>query len=197
MSTYEAIATEFQSLMELVSISVDTLADPVQQAVDLCQSALLNEHKILCCGNGAGAMVAELFSIGLLHRYEHDRPALPAISLSADGATLSALGTSSSSDLYARQIRAIGQPGDLLLAVSANDNANSLIQAVRAAHERDMLVVLLSGGECKDVSSLIALDDVEIYVNSFSAPRIIEVHTVIVHCLCKLIDQALFGIYSS
>ena len=183
--------------MELVSVSVDTLADPVEQAVNLCQTALLNEHKILCCGNGPGAVIAELFSMRLLHRFEYDRPSLPAISLSANGATLSALAAGSSGELYARQIRAIGQPGDLLLVVSANDNNNSLVQAVRAAHERDMLVVLLSGGECKDVSSLIAVDDIEIFVNSSSAPRIIEVQTVIVHCLCKLIDQALFGIYNA
>ncbi|MEE4661632.1 MAG: SIS domain-containing protein [Halieaceae bacterium] len=197
MSTYDAIAADFQALLELVSVSVDTMADPVDEAVALCQAALLNEGKILCCGNGPGAAVAQLFSIGLIHRFEYDRPALPAFCLAADGATLSALTSGGGNDLFSRQIKAAGQPGDVLLAVAASDNNTSLIQAMRAAHERDMRVVLLSGGDCKDISSLITSEDVEIYVNSSSAPRIIEVQTVIVHCLCKLIDQALFGIYPS
>ncbi len=196
MSTYDAIATDFQALMELVSVSVDTLIEPLEHSVSICQQALLNERKILCCGNGPGAAVAQLFSIALLHRFETERPALPAISLSADGATLSALSAGGSNDLFSRQIRALGQPGDVLLAVAASASNASLIQAIRAAHEREMLVVLLSGGDCTDVSSLISADDSEIYVNSSSGPRIIELQTMIVHCLCKLIDQALFGIYA-
>ena len=90
----------------------------------------------------------------------------------------------------------MGQPGDVLLAVAASENNASLIQAIRAAHEREMLVVLLSGGDCKDVSSLILPEDVEIYVESSSAPRIVEMQTMIAHCLCKLIDHKLFGIYT-
>ena len=78
----------------------------------------------------------------------------------------------------------------------ANAGNSSIIRAIGAAHERDMLVVLLSGGDCKDVSSLIRPEDVEIYVNSSSAPRIIEMQTMIVHCLCKPIDHSLFGIYA-
>ena len=84
----------------------------------------------------------------------------------------------------------------MLLAVAASDNNGSLIQAIRAAHEREMLVVLLSGGDCKDVSSLILPEDIEIHVNSSSAPRIIEMQTMIVHGLCKLIDHSLFGNFS-
>jgi phosphoheptose isomerase len=196
MSTYEAIATDFQQILELVSVSVDDLVVPLERAVDVCNQALLGEHKILCCGNGPGAAVAQLFSIGLVHRFDQERPALPAVNLGGDGATLTAITSSSSNEVYSRQVRAVGQAGDALLAVAASDNNGSLIQAIRAAHERDMLVVLLSGGDCKDVSSLILPEDVEIHVNSSSAPRIIEMQTMIVHCLCKLIEHALFGNYS-
>ncbi len=195
MSTYEVIAEDFQQVLELVSISVDELVDPLERAVEVINQALLGEHKILCCGNGAGAAVAQLFSIGLVHRYEQERPALPALSLSGDGATLTALSAASNNDVYSRQVRAIGQAGDVLLAVAASDNNGSLIQAIRAAHEREMLVVLLSGGDCTDVSSLILPEDIEIHVNSSRGPRIIEMQTMIVHCLCKLIDQSLFGNY--
>ncbi len=196
MSTYEVIAEDFQQVLELVSVSVDDLVVPLERAVEAFTGALLGEHKILCCGNGPGAAVSQLFCIGLVHRYEQERPALPALSLSGDGATLTAIGTTSNNELYSRQVRAIGQAGDVLLAVAASDNNGSLIQAIQAAHERDMLVVLLSGGDCTDVSSLIMPEDIEIHVNSSRGPRIIEMQTMIVHCLCKLIDQSLFGNYS-
>jgi phosphoheptose isomerase len=196
MSTYEVIAEDFQQILELVSVSVDELVVPLGRAVEVCQQALLGEHKILCCGNGPGAAVAQLFSIGLIHRYEQERPALPALSLGGDGATLTAIGTVSNNEVFSRQVRAVGQAGDVLLAVAASDNNGSLIQAIRAAHEREMLVVLLSGGDCKDVSSLMLPEDIEIHVNSSRSPRIIEMQTMIVHCLCKLIDHSLFGNYA-
>lgn len=196
MNTYEVIASDFQQILELVSISVDDLVEPMERAVEVCNSALLGEHKILCCGNGPGAAVAQLFSVGLVHRFEQERPALPALSLGGDGATITAIGSLSSNEIYSRQVRAIGQAGDVLLAVAAGENNGSLIQAIRAAHEREMLVVLLSGGDCKDVSSLILPEDIEIHVNSSSAPRIIEMQTMIVHGLCKLIDHSLFGNFS-
>jgi phosphoheptose isomerase len=196
MSTYDVIAGEFQSTLELASNSVDTLAEPLERAVDIASNALLGEKKILCCGNGAGAAVSQLFSIGLVHRYEQERPALPAVNLSGDGTTLSAIATASSTDIFSRQVRAIGQAGDALLAVAANEGNANIIRAIGAAHDREMLVVLLSGGDCKDVSSLMLPEDVEIYVQSSSGPRIIEMQTMIVHCLCKLIDQSLFGDYA-
>ncbi|MEE4191206.1 MAG: SIS domain-containing protein [Halieaceae bacterium] len=196
MSTYEVIAEDFQQILELVSVSVDELVAPLDRAVEAFTGALLAEHKILCCGNGSGSAVAQLFSIGLVHRYEQERPALPALNLSGNGALLTAIGTVSNNEVYSRQVRAVGQAGDVLLAVAASDNNGSVIQAIRAAHEREMLVVLLSGGDCTDVSSLMLPEDIEIHVNSSRGPRIIEMQTMIVHCLCKLIDQSLFGNYS-
>ena len=148
MNTYEVIAEDFQQVLELVSISVDELVEPLERAVE-SQRPLLGEHKILAAATAPGAAVAQLFSIGLVHRFEQERPALPAMSLSADGATLTAIGTSSNPrNLLARQVRAMGQAGDMLLAVAASDNNGSMIQAMRAAHDREMLVVMLSGGDC-------------------------------------------------
>ena len=196
MSIYELVAEEFQGILELASVSVDNLVEPLHRAVDIATPALLSDNKILCCGNGPGAAVAQIFCTGLLVRHEHDRPALPAVSLCGDGATLSAIAASSHNEIFARQVRAIGHGGDVLLAVATNDGNGSIIQAIRAAHDRDMLVILLSGGDCNDVSSLTTQEDAEIYVDSTSGPRIIEMQTMIVHCLCKLIDQAIFGNFS-
>ncbi len=196
MDTYEAIAGGFQQVIELISVSVDQLAEPALRAAAVASEALLADHKILCCGNGPGAAVAQLFSIGLVHRFEQDRPALPALCLSGDGVTLSAIATSSATnEVYSRQVRALGQPGDILLGVAAADGNGSIIQAIRAAHDRDMTVIVLSGGDCADISSLLLPEDIEMHVPSRSSPRIIELQTMIVHCLCKLIDQSLFGSY--
>jgi len=196
MDTYESIASDFQQIIELISVSVDALAEPLEFAVTASTQALLSEHKILCCGNGPAAAVAQLFSTGMIHRFEQERPALPALSLSGDGATLSAIATTATNEIYSRQVRALGQPGDVLLAVAAGEGNASIIQAIRAAHEREMVVILLSGGDCTDVSSLIMPEDIEIHVANNSPARIIEMQTMIVHCLCKLIDQTLFGNYN-
>ena len=196
MDNYDTIASGFQEVIELISVSVDQLEGPLQRAATMTTDALLAEHKILCCGNGPGAAVAQLFSIGLVHRFEHERPALPASCLSSDGSTLSALATSvGSQEIYSRQIRGLGQAGDILLGVAAGEGNSAIIQAIRAAHDRDMGVIILSGGDCADISSLLLEEDIEIHVPSASAARVIELQTMIVHCLCKLIDQSLFGSY--
>ncbi len=198
MDNYKAIAGGFQETIELITMSVDGLVEHIQRASDTCVTALLQEKKILSCGNGCGGAVAQIFSSSLLHRFEHDRPALPAISLGTDSATLSAIATASgSNDIYSRQVRAIGQPGDILLGIAGTDNNGSIIQAIRAAHERNMQVVILSGGDGGDISSLLFPEDIELHIPSRREPRIIEMQTMIVHCLCELIDQSLFGSYST
>lgn len=198
MDRYDTIAGGFQEIIELISVSVDTIATPLERAADLCTEALLNERKILCCGNGPGAAIAQLLTTALVHRFEQDRPALPATCLSGDGATMSAIATAAGShEIYSRQVRALGQEGDILLGVAAGEGNSSLIQAIRAAHDRDMVAVVLSGGDCADVTSLLHPEDIEIHVPSNSPARIIELQTMIAHCLCKLIDQTLFGNYDT
>jgi D-sedoheptulose 7-phosphate isomerase len=197
MDNYQAIAGGFQETVELIMGSVDSLVDPIQRASDACIEALLQEKKILACGNGAAAAVAQIFSTSLLHRFEHERPALPAVSLGSDSAALSAIATSSAgNDMYSRQVRALGQPGDIMLGIASIDNNGSIIQAIRAAHDRGMLVIVLGGG-AGDISSLLLPEDMELNIPSTRAPRLVEMQTMVVHCLCELIDQSLFGSYSS
>lgn len=197
MDYYQAIASGFQESIELISVSVDALVEPIQQASGLCNTALLEERKILCCGIGAGQSVAQIFATSLLHRFEQERPALPAVSLGSDGATLSALASTSANDIFSRQVRALGQPGDVLLCVAGSEGNASIIQAIRAAHERDMAVLILSGRNSADISSLLLPEDVELHVPSARSPRIIELQTMIIHCLCELIEQSLFGNYDT
>jgi D-sedoheptulose 7-phosphate isomerase len=197
MDSYPTIAASFGEAIDLVSTSVDPLAPGIEQAARLCIDALLQERKIITCGVGGGAAVAQIFCTSLLHRFEHERPALPAIALGADGMTLSALAATSSNDLYSKQVRALGQPGDVLLAIAGDENNGSIVRAVQAAHDRELPTIVLSGGNSADVSSLLLPEDVELHVASARTPRIIEVQVMIIHCLCQLIDESLFGSYQS
>ncbi len=131
-----------------------------------------------------------------MSRFEHDRPALPALALRSDGACLTAIAHSGGlNDIYSRQLRALGQAGDVLLCISSAGEANNLLRAVQAAHERDMAVVSLSNATDGELGTLLQAEDVEIRIDSLRRPRVVELHTMTLHCMCELIEHSLFGSY--
>lgn len=156
--------------------------------------ALLNEHKVLTCGNGGSAGDAQHFSSEMLNRFERERPALPAIALSTDTSTITSIANDYHFDeIFAKQIRALGQTGDILLVYSTSGNSGNVIKAVTVAHEKDMRVIALTGKDGGTLAETLNEADIEIRVPSDSTARIQEVHLLISHCLCDLIDQQLFG----
>ena len=184
----------FQASIESKEQAMQVLPPYLEQASYLMVNALLNEGKILCCGNGGSAGDAQHFSSELLNRFERERPSLPAIALTTDSSTLTAISNDYSyNEVFSKQIRALGQPGDVLLAISTSGNSASIIQAIQAAHDREMLVVALSGRDGGGMASLLLPEDVEIRVPGTSTARIQEVHLLAIHCLCDLIDNQLFG----
>jgi phosphoheptose isomerase len=133
----------------------------------------------------------------LLSRLENERPALPALSLSSDAASLTAIATTGGlNDLFSRQVRALGQTGDVLLCISSGDGHNNLIRAVQAAHERNMGVIALSNTNSGELSTLIRSEDVELPVNAPRRTLVIEMQTMVIHSLCELIDRTLFDSYT-
>ncbi|MFT5481496.1 MAG: D-sedoheptulose 7-phosphate isomerase [Halieaceae bacterium] len=198
MDNYERITEGFQETIDAVTQSVDVLAQPMELATSLLVNALLNEGKVMCCGTGSNAAMAQLMVSSLLNRFEHERPGLPAINLCSDAATLAAISsTYSINDIFSKQIRALGQSADILIAISNESSNSSIIQAISAAHERGITVISLSGGSSLDVPSLLLPEDIELVVSAVRAPRITEVHAMVIHQLCELIDHALFGTYES
>jgi D-sedoheptulose 7-phosphate isomerase len=156
--------------------------------------AMLNEHKVLSCGNGGSAADAQHFSSEMLNRFEMERPGLPAIALTTDSSTITSIANDYQfEDIFSKQIRALGQPGDILLAISTSGNSTNIINAIQAAHDRDMVVVALNGRDGGMISDLLINQDVEIRVPAMSTARIQEVHILIIHCLCDLIDHQLLG----
>ncbi len=191
---FQQIVNIFNEHIETTSRCIKPLTPLISDASEMMVQTLLNDNKILCCANGNAISAVQQFTTHLLNQFEQERPSLPAICLAHDSATLTAIASDSAfTEIYAKQIRALGQPGDLLLAVSTTGDESNLIQAIRAARDRDMSLIVISGTDGGDMASLVAPEDVELRVPGINPPRVLEMHLLIVHCLCELIDFQLFG----
>ena len=197
MDYYQVIAENFQSTIETLSLSVDELAPAIELASQVMTTALLQDNKILTCGNGVDAALGQLFCSNLLNRFEQERPALPALSLATDGPTLTAIaGANGIEEVFSHQLRALGQPSDILLCISSSGGSDNLRRAVQAAHERDMTVVALTRSDDPELSALLRPEDVELRTYAPGQARAVEVHCMTINCLCQLIDYNLFGTYT-
>jgi D-sedoheptulose 7-phosphate isomerase len=175
-----------------VKQSAVVLAPVIVAAAQLMTRCLLNDGKILSCGNGGSAADAQHFSSELLNRFELERPGLPAMALTTDSSTLTSIANDYSySEIFAKQVRALGQAVDVLLAISTSGNSENVVRAIRAAHERGLTVVALTGRDGGAIAGSLAADDIEIRVAAERTCRVQEVHLLIIHCLCDLIDAEL------
>lgn len=188
------IINHFGASIETKTLSAEELPPFIEHAGKKMVECLVNGGKILSCGNGGSAGDAQHFSSELLNRFERERPALPAVALTTDSSTLTSIANDYSyNEVFSKQVSALGNAGDILLAISTSGNSANVIQAIQSAHAREMLVVALTGKDGGHMSSLLTGDDVEIRVPSNNTARIQEVHLLIIHCLCDLIDFSLFG----
>ncbi len=174
--------------------AVAAISESVAAAGRLMADALLDDGKILSCGNGGSAGDAQHFSSELLNRFEMERPGLPAMALTTDSSTVTSISNDYSyEEIFSKQVRALGKPQDVLLAISTSGNSENVCRAISAAHERGMKVVALSGRDGGRMADLYGDGDVEIRVPATRTARIQEVHLVVIHCLCDIIDTTLLG----
>ena len=170
------------------------LAAPITQAAQLIVSQMVSGGKVLSCGNGGSAADAQHFSSEMLNRFERERQGLPAIALTTDTSTLTSIANDYDyEEVFAKQVRALGQADDVLLAISTSGNSANVNAAVESAHDRGMIVVALSGNDGGRLATLLTGDDIELRVPSETTARIQEVHLLAIHCMCDLIDQQLLG----
>lgn len=194
MDVIQRIQQQFADSIETKIAAADQLPEPIAKAGELMVQALLNGQKILCCGNGGSAADAQHFSAELLNRFETERPSLPAIALTTDTSTLTSISNDYAYDeIFSKQLSALGQQGDVLLAISTSGNSNNVIQAIHVAHERGVHVVALTGRDGGQIANLLDSSDAEIRVPAHPTSRIQETHILVIHCLCDLIDFRLFG----
>jgi D-sedoheptulose 7-phosphate isomerase len=174
---------------------VKALADPLRRAAERMVQCLMSEGKIMACGNGGSAADAQHFAAELLNRFEMDRPGLAAFALTTDASTVTSIANDFDFEqVFSKQVRALGQPADLLLAISTSGNSRNVLQAVQAAHDRQMGVIALTGKNGGMMGELLTPEDIHICVPHASTARIQEVHILCLHCMCDAIDCMLLGV---
>ena len=172
----------------------DSLAQPIADAAQAMVTCLMNDGKILACGNGGSAADAQHFAAELLNRFETERPGLAAIALTTDSSVLTSIANDYDfSQVFSRQVRGLGMAGDVLLAISTSGNSINVVEAMHAAHERGMRVIALTGREGGTMGEILEAEDIHICVNVERTARIQEVHLLTLHCLCDAIDFTLLG----
>ncbi len=195
MDLVARIAQQFEDSARTQRDAVEAMAVQIARAAELMVQCLLANGKIMTCGNGGSAADSQHFAAELLNRFEMERPGLAAIALTTDSSTLTSIANDYAYDqVFAKQVRALGQPNDALLAISTSGNSPNVIEAVHAAHERDVKVVALTGRGGGKIAALLCEGDVELRVPAERTSRIQEVHLLTLHCLCDGIDCLLLGV---
>lgn len=175
--------------------SIEMLAAPIAGAAELMVGCLVGNGKILACGNGGSAADAQHFAAELVGRFEVERQGLAGIALTTDSSIMTAIANDYGYKfVFDRQVRALGQPGDVLLAISTSGNSPSVVEAIRAAHANDIHVVALTGRGGGEMAGILRETDVHICVPSERTARIQEIHLLTIHCLCDAIDCLLLGV---
>ncbi|WP_271273516.1 SIS domain-containing protein [Aliamphritea hakodatensis] len=194
MVLQDRVINLFHNTMEVNAQTIEEYTPLIAHAGELLLNCLISENKILCCGNGGSAALTQHFSALLINQFRHERPGLPAINLSSDGSAITGISDNGHyNDIFSKQIRALGQPGDLLIIASSDGRSQNLVQAIQAAHDREMLVIALTGGTNDNIQSLLLPDEVEFCIPADDYSLIYGAHLLVLHALCDLIDYQLFG----
>ena len=190
----QRIQQHFIDSADLKYQAAPLLSGPIANAVQALLACVTSGGKVLACGNGGSAADAQHFAAEFVGRFERERPELAAIALTTDSSILTAVGNDYGFDvIYSRQVRALGQAGDVLLAISTSGNSANVLKAIEAAHEREMVVIGLSGRGGGKMTRALRDTDVHICVPHDRTARVQEVHLLTLHCLCDAVDDLLLG----
>ncbi|MBR6027345.1 MAG: phosphoheptose isomerase [Neisseriaceae bacterium] len=190
----ELITQHFNESVEIKQQCLSILPEETARAAQIAVESLMSDGKILACGNGGSAADAQHFAAELIGRFERERMELPAIALTTDTSILTSIANDYTfEDIFAKQIRALGRRGDVLLAISTSGNSANVIEAIQVAHQKEMKVIALTGKDGGRVAEIVHEKDVLLNVPHKRCARIQEVHILLIHALCDAIDNMLFG----
>jgi D-sedoheptulose 7-phosphate isomerase len=190
----QRIHQHFIASADLKYQAAETLSTPISRAIEAMWTAVTNGGKVLACGNGGSAADAQHFAAEFVGRYERERPELAALALTTDASVMTAIANDYSyNDIFAKQVRALGQAGDVLLAITTSGNSANILAAIEAAHNREMVVVALTGKGGGKMNELLGETDIQICVPHDRTARIQEVHVLALHCICDGVDAMLLG----
>jgi len=184
----------FDEGIELRTRMAATLPAQIARAGEALAAALKSGRKALACGNGGSAADSQHFAAELVGRFERERPGLPAIALTTDTSALTAIANDYDFDrVFSKQVEALGQPGDVLLAISTSGNSRNVIEAMKVAQARGLAVIALTGRDGGTLGRMAGPRDFHVNVAHPRTMRIQEIHLLVIHCLCEVVDNIIFG----
>jgi D-sedoheptulose 7-phosphate isomerase len=190
----QRIGQQFIDSADLKYQAAEHMSKPISDAVHALMACVTNGGKVLACGNGGSAADCQHFAAEFVGRFERERPELAAIALTTDSSILTAIANDYHFDqIFAKQVRALGQPGDVLLAISTSGHSSNVIAAIEAAHQREMTVIALTGKGGGRMGQMLRETDFHLCVPHDRTARIQEVHLLTIHCLCDGVDTLLLG----
>jgi D-sedoheptulose 7-phosphate isomerase len=188
------LRTHFEEGIELRRRMAQTLPQEIARAGQALANALKSGHKALACGNGGSAADSQHFAAEIVGRFERERPGMPAIALTVDSSALTAIANDYDWDrVFAMQVSALGQEGDVLLAISTSGNSKNVVKAIEAAHSKNMTVIALTGRDGGAMGRMLGPQDFHLNVAHPRTMRVQEIHLLVVHCLCEVVDNVIFG----
>ena len=194
MDLIARVAQHFEDSAHTKLNAIEMMAAPIAAAIETLTNSLINGGKILACGNGGSAGDSQHFAAELIGRFEQERQELAAIALTTDSSILTAIGNDYSfNQIFSKQVRGLGHAGDVLLAISTSGNSGNIMEAIKAAHDADMLVIALTGKGGGQIGEILRDEDIHLCVPADRTARIQETHLLIIHCLCDGIDALLLG----
>jgi D-sedoheptulose 7-phosphate isomerase len=188
------LRTHFEEGIELRRRMAETLPAQIARAGEALAAALKAGRKALACGNGGSAADSQHFAAEIVGRFERERPGMPAIALTVDSSALTAIANDYDWDrVFAKQVEALGQPGDVLLAISTSGNSKNVVEAMRAAHAKDLAVIALTGRDGGEMGRMVRPGDFHLNIAHPRTMRVQEMHLTVIHCLCEVVDNVIFG----
>jgi D-sedoheptulose 7-phosphate isomerase len=184
----------FEEGIDLRRRMAETMPAEIARAGQSLAAALKAGRKVLACGNGGSAADSQHFAAEIVGRFERERPGMPAIALTVDTSALTAIANDYDFDrVFSKQVEALGQPGDVLLGISTSGNSRNVVEAIKAAHTKDMTVIALTGRDGGAMGRMLRPKDHHLNVAHPRTMRVQEIHLLVVHCLCEVVDNVIYG----